>query len=234
MVRNEPLSIIVAAAYNLPFQSPRLAGGPQWERLGGEKYDIEAVAAAGAIPEDLPANAREDRMRLMLQSLLEERFKLEMRREPKEQPVYAILVAKNGPKLQKAKMQEKDCPETGDPNGMQGACHSISGGMGRGIHGDAVNIADVILFVQNWTDRPIVDQTGLTDLYNIQTDGWTPMRTRPQSPEGQPPQEGDAGIADPNRQTLADIFSQLGLRMISQRAEVESFFVEPVEQPSGN
>jgi len=40
-------------------------------------------------------------------------------------------------------------------------------GQGRGIHGDAVDIADVVLFVQNWTDRPVVDKTGLTELYSI-------------------------------------------------------------------
>ena len=35
-------------------------------------------------------------MRQMLQSLLEERFKLKMRKEQKEQPVYALVVAKGG------------------------------------------------------------------------------------------------------------------------------------------
>jgi len=74
------------------------------------------------------------------------------------------MVAKDGPKLQKAKMQEMDCPEAEAPNGIQAACHSIMGGVGRGIHGDAVDIADVALFVQNWTDQPVVDKTGLTDL----------------------------------------------------------------------
>lgn len=217
----------MTAAYDLPFfQSPRLTGGPEWEHAAGERYDIEAVAPVGAVPPGLPQKAREDKMRSMLQSLLEERFKLKMRREPKEQPVYAIVVAKNGPKLQKAKMQEKDCSEA--------ACHSITGGMGRGIHGDAVSIADVVLFVQNWSDLPVVDKTGLTDLYNIQTDGWAPMRPRPPSPDGQPPQGADAGVAALDRQTLADVFRQLGLRMESQRAVVDMFFVEHVERPTAN
>lgn len=234
VIRNEPLAIIVAAAYNLPFQSPRLTGGLEWEHAASEKYDIEAVAPVGAVPQGLPANAREDKMRLMLQSLLEERFKLKMRREPKEQPVYAIVVAKNGPKLQNAKMQEKDCPEAETPGRSPAACHSITGGMGRGIHGDAVSIADVALFVQNWSDQPVVDKTSLTNLYNIQTDGWAPMRPRPPSPDGQPPQGGDAGLADPDRQTLADLFRQLGLRMESQRAVIDMFFVEHAERPTGN
>jgi uncharacterized protein (TIGR03435 family) len=234
VIRNEPLSIIVAAAYDLPFQSPRLTGGPEWEHAAGGKYDIEAVAPEGAVPPGLPEKARDDKMSLMLQSLLEERFKLKVRIEPREQPVYALAVAKNGPKLQKAKMQEKDCPDSEAPSGAPTACHSITGGIGSGIHGDAVSIADVALFVQNWTDRPVADSTGLTGLFNIQTEGWAPIRSRPPSPDGQPPQGGDAGLDDPYRQTLADVFSQLGLKMESQRAVVDMFFVEHVERPTGN
>ncbi len=123
VVKNVPLFGIVAVAYDLPFKSqfqpPRLTGGPEWEHAASERYDIEAVAPVGAIPPGLPRKAREDKMKLMLQSLLEERFKLKMRKEPKDQPVYAIVVAKNGPKLEKAKMQEKDCPDTGAPVGTR-------------------------------------------------------------------------------------------------------------------
>jgi uncharacterized protein (TIGR03435 family) len=167
----------------------------------------------------------------MLQSLLQERFKLNMRGEPKEQPVYAVVVAKGGPKLQKSKMQKKDC--TQGPSRLQMGCHSIRGGQGRGIHGDAVDIADVVLFVQNWTDRPVVDKTGLTELYSIQTDGWTPMRQKPLGPEGTP-HGGDAGLNDPDRQTLPAVFRQLDLRMESQRAVVDMFVVEHVDRPIAN
>lgn len=167
----------------------------------------------------------------MLQSLLEERFKLKMHRELKEQPVYALLVAKGGPKLQKSNLQEKDCIDVS--SGPQTGCHNVGGGQGRGIHGDAIDVADVALFVQNWTDRPVVDKTGLSDLYNIQTEGWVPMRQRPLGPEGTS-RGGDAGITDPDRQTLSDVLRQLGLRMESQRAVVDMFIIEHVERPTGN
>ena len=48
----------------------------------------------------------------MLQALLAERFKLVIHREMKEMPVYALVVAKGGPKLQKADIEEKDCPDS--------------------------------------------------------------------------------------------------------------------------
>jgi uncharacterized protein (TIGR03435 family) len=229
--RNTPLLLIVATAYNVPFQSPRLTGGADWKQLASVRYDIEATAEKGAIPPGSSTNVRDERMRLMLRSLLEDRFKLKIRREPKEQPVYALVVSKGGSKLLKSNTQEKDCVDGATGPGTK--CHSVGGGQGRGIHGDAVSIADVALFVQNWTDRPVVDNTGLTDLYNIQTDGWTPMRQRPAGPEGTP-QGGDAGLYDPDRQTLQRVFEQLGLRMEPQRAVVDMFIVEHLEKPAEN
>jgi uncharacterized protein (TIGR03435 family) len=89
------------------------------------------------------------------------------------------------------------------------------------------------LFVQNWSDRPVIDQTGLTNLYNIQTEGWAPMRMRPPNADGSIP-KGDAGIDDADRQTLADVFRQLGIVMESRRVPVDMFFVEHVEAPQGN
>jgi hypothetical protein len=43
LIKNVPLLMIVADAYNIPLQSPRLTGGPDWERAASEKYDIEEL-----------------------------------------------------------------------------------------------------------------------------------------------------------------------------------------------
>jgi len=196
-----------------------------------ERFDIEASPAAGAIPPGTSAKDRGALVRPMMQALLTERFKLKMRVDAKEQPVYALVVAKNGPRLQKAAIQEKDCEDV-QPDQPK-VCHRIGGGQGRGIHGEAVDLDDVALFVQNWTVRPVIDQTGLTDLHNIQTEGWAPMRLRPPNPDGTTP-KGDAGINDSDRQTLADVFRQLGLAMESQRAVVDMYVVEHIEHPVGN
>jgi len=230
-VRNVPLVMIVAAAWNVPFQSPRLTGGRQWQQMMQERFDIEASPPEGVVAPGLTAKERGDLVRPMMQALLEDRFKLKMRQDAKEQPVYALVVAKDGPKLQKAAIQEKDC-ENGPPDQPK-VCHHIGGGQGRGIHGEAIGIDDVALFVQNWTDRPVVDKTGLTGLFNIQTEGWTPMRLRPPNPDGTTP-KGDAGINDGDRQTLFDVFHQLGLAMESQRAVVDMYVIEHIERPIPN
>jgi len=168
-------------------------------------------------------------MRLMMQALLAERFQLAIRRESKEQPVYALVVPKRA-KLQTATREEKDCVADASEPGNNPPCHIFNGGQGRGLHGEAVDMADLVLFVSNWTDRPVIDKTGLKGLFNIQTDGWTPLLPR------QGPNEGDEAkaLADPSRPTLFSIFDQLGLKLESQRAPVEMFVIERAEKPSEN
>src|SRR5262249_18351740 len=148
-------------------------------------FDVEGKAELPG----LKGRARELEMKRMLQTLLEERFHLVLRRETKEVPIYAILVGKNGPKLTKAKIEEADCPD-GRPDSS--SCHVINGGMGRGLHAKAADMADVALFAGNWTDRPLIDKTGLTELYELDTEGWAPMLPRLPRPDGQPNAEDAA------------------------------------------
>jgi uncharacterized protein (TIGR03435 family) len=73
-------------------------------------YDIEAKADADALKGLCPKD-RADKLWLMLQALLVQRFKLTIRRDVREQPVCLLTVGKSGPKLQKSKLQEKDCED---------------------------------------------------------------------------------------------------------------------------
>src|SRR5215469_3891714 len=131
------LAALISYAYKVPLNaSPRMTGIPDW--AGGPQgiYDVEAI---GAMPPGLSIQARNDRVRAMVQALLVDRFKLVIRRESKEMPVYALLAAKGGPKLQRANIDEKDCPEaslnalgpTPPPTStpMPDVCHAINGGM---------------------------------------------------------------------------------------------------------
>ena len=226
---NMPLFMLIASAYDVPFQSVRLSGGPDWIR--SERYDIEATAGTDAIPSGISAKARENKTRLMLQALLADRFKLTIRRETKELPVYAVLVGKSGPRLQKAKIEEKNCPEGPENYGV--SCHSFMGGMGRGLHAKAVTVSDIVMFVENWSDRPVVDKTGIRGLFEVETDGWAPLRPRPVASGAEPSAE-DIAMADPMRPSLFLIFERLGLKMESQKAPVEAFVIDHVEKPTEN
>src|SRR5215469_3685733 len=185
VARNIGLSFLIGEAYHVPYTSGRLSGGPDWMRR--ENYDIEATAPAGAFPAGTAARTRVQGTRLMLQALLADRFKLVMRREMKEIPAYVITVAKGGPKLEKSTLTEDFCASTPESFGEADSCHVFNGGQGRGLHGVAVDVTDLAYFVEAFADRPVVDRTSLKGLYNIQTEGWVPLRPRPPRPPGTEP-----------------------------------------------
>ena len=104
-----PLQVVISVAYGIPFNpSQRLKGLPEWTLSRDAFYDIEAT---GTVPPGLPVKERTDRIKTMLQTLLADRFKLVVHHETKSMPVYALSVNKGGPKLERANVQEENCPE---------------------------------------------------------------------------------------------------------------------------
>jgi uncharacterized protein (TIGR03435 family) len=229
--------MVIATAYNIPVQGPtaRFTGFPSWLNFNSLEgiYDIEATAPSGAIPDGLSPNARADRGRLMLQALLADRFKLVIRRETKEMPVYALVVGKGGPKLQKADIPENDCPESPASGPADGntVCHRFNGGRGRGLHARAVDMSDLVNFVQAWTDRPLFDKTGIKGLYHIETEPWQPMEL-PSSPPAPGTKQDGIDLAD--LPTLFTVFERLGLKMESQRENVDVYVIDHIEKPTEN
>jgi uncharacterized protein (TIGR03435 family) len=225
-----PLAILIAWAYELPANQNEVTGIPDWTKGTGAIYDVEAT---GAMPPGLSLQDRNGRVRAMVQALLVDRFKLVIRRESKEIPVYALVVAKGGPKLQRADIDEKDCPEaTLKALGPQTAstpmpdlCHAFSGGMGRGLHAMAATVSDLAAFVESWTDRPLLDQTGLQGLYRFdQPTGFLPMTM--------PPPDPTSPLAD--EPSVSQMFAGLGLKMVPQKGVVGVYVIEHLERPSGN
>jgi uncharacterized protein (TIGR03435 family) len=229
-VSNVPLQTVIAFAYNLPFNvGPRLTGGPDWIRSQDARYEIEAT---GTFPDGQTEEARLDRERLMVQALLADRFKLVIHREAKEMPTYALVVAKGGPKLQKADIEEKDCPDplttpSSDPTTL---CHSLVGGRGRGIHARAVSISELTIGLESFTDRPLVDKTGIKGLYHVETTPWLPMQLGP------PPAPGATqdGVAVENLPTVFDVLEKLGLKLEPEKDKVDVYVIDHIEQPLPN
>ena len=94
----------------MPFQSQQLAGLPDWAKV--ERFDIDALPAKGAIPPGPTATALNAAIRPMLKQLLADRFKLVVHADSKELPIYAITVAKGGPKLKASSVPGKECEDT--------------------------------------------------------------------------------------------------------------------------
>ena len=88
------LKSVIMEAYKINFP-PQLAGAPDWS--ADLLYKIEAKA---------DGNPDTEQMRVMLQSLLEERFKLRLHRETRETPVYLLVAAKGGHRLQPARDEQ--------------------------------------------------------------------------------------------------------------------------------
>ena len=148
----------------------------------------------------------------MLQTLLGDRFKLTFHREQREMPVYALAVAKNGPKF-------KESAPDADP--IQ---HHSMNGRNNVITMPKATMDDVTAAIANaFLDRPVVDRTGLTGTYDIKLT-YTP-ETRANREAGPDPTDISVFTA---------VQSQLGLKLEAQKAMVEILVVDHVEKPSGN
>ena len=199
-------------------------GGPDW--IDKEYY---AVVARG------PANMPLADGRAMMRSLLEDRFKLRVRVDRREMPVYALVLArKDGALGSGMKPSAMDCRAWSDALLRTGRlvaakeqgpdCGPITGGIGGGVlqvRGPAT-VRELITAITRSpdVDRKIVDRTRLTGTYDFDF-RWTPQRSGP-------------GAAAPN--DVVSLFTalqeQLGLKLESQRAPVDSLVIDSIERPT--
>jgi uncharacterized protein (TIGR03435 family) len=101
-----------------------------------------------------------------------------MRVENKTMSAYPLTVASGGPKLQKSAIAEKDCTFDTAPD----ACHNFVGGLGHPLNAKAIDMDDLVHYIGNWTDLPVVNRTALSGLFTVNTEGWVPMRLPPPPP----------------------------------------------------
>ena len=227
-VTNMTLKELIIIAYHIqPFQ---VTGGPAW--MDTTRYDISAKSDNTPKPAEIP---------LMLQALLADRFQLQIHRDTKELPIYALVLARKdgklGPKLAEAK--EGACaqpdpskpmppPQPGKPPALP------CGGMMMGremLHGVSMPVADLTPMLSRKLGREVVDKTGLTGKYDISME-WT-------SDEAAPGQSvTDAPAALPSDNADASFFTalqeQLGLKLESQKGPVQVVSVDRAEKPSEN
>jgi uncharacterized protein (TIGR03435 family) len=224
---------LIAFAYGVSNIPSRLTGGPTWIGSSDASYDIEATIPNGAVPAGMPYSAARQKLLPMVQNLLRDRFHLQVHRDVMEMPVYSVTLAKSGPPLQKAAIEERDCPGPESPVSASVSCHKLAGGRGMGIRGFAVTLADFLQYLEPWIDRPLVDDTGLDGLFTIQTSGWRDVR-----PED--PNDPNANVTAANNPAAADlpmlpeVFAKLGLRIKAQKGTAAVIVIDGVQKPSKN
>jgi uncharacterized protein (TIGR03435 family) len=197
---NMPLGAFILIAYDI---TVRQLSGPG--EFLSEKYDVAAKA-------EHPVGRAE--MLRMLQALLADRFRLVVRRETKEVPVYALIVAKGGPR-----MRPTDTPE-GAPRtpARAGGTEPKSGHL---VFRDE-SMADFAWALSRTAatgDRVVVDETGLEGSYDFEL-----KYERDSGP--------DARVEGPS--IFSALQEQLGLKLEARKAPVEFLIVEHVERPSEN
>jgi len=194
---------LVMFAYNV--RNDQVTGVPELLKDDNTRWDIVAKVEG-----DVPPTRAE--FRQMLQLLLADRFKFTAHREQREMLVYALTVAKNGPKFKES---------AADANPMQQYGRE---GRNNVITMPKANMEDVVDAVRNaFLDRPVVDKTGLTGTYDIKIT-YTPRIT------GAAGTEADLGDIS----VFAALQEQLGLKLEPQKAMLEFVIVDHVEKPSGN
>jgi uncharacterized protein (TIGR03435 family) len=144
----------------------------------------------------------------MTSSLLADRFEAKVHRETKEMPVFALVVAKNGPKL-----KENTDPEAKYLMTMRSAKQGVATTTTKGTMAQLVDQLSVNL------PRPVLDRTGITAAYDYTLD-WLP---------------DNATAADSNVPSIyTAVEEQLGLKLEAAKAPIEVVVIDSVEKPSAN
>jgi uncharacterized protein (TIGR03435 family) len=209
------LKDLIAYAYDVPWsRADRLiTGGPGW--IDGDRFDVEAKS------ETVVSVAE---MKLMLQSMLQERFALRVRRDTRDATGYSLTVAAGGHKLQQATGKE---PRPG----LTGA---IAGGA---LTASRTSMPMLARILSMRLGRPVEDRTQLTDTYNF-TLSWTPGDEEVAPFGGRLPPEIREKLqrnADPSGVSLfTALQEQLGLRLIPERVAGEVLVVEAADRPTMN
>jgi len=183
---------IIWAAYHLsPYQ---LSGGPGW--LDSDMFDLEAKAET---PTD------ENGLKLMLQTLLSQRFKLVLHHETREVPVYDLTVGKSGVKPHELKEGEP-------PQQFVSAAAALPGAPAVMLVFNGVQEFAVKSGSNSRANlgRPVVDKTGLDGRY-LFTFSW-----------------------DRNEDYMDAVEEQLGLKFIPRKAALDFYVIDHIEKPEPN
>jgi len=231
--KNVTLHELIRVAYGV--EDHQISGGPNW--LNSDHFEVEAKMDSSTI--DALHKLSEDQKRLereqMLQALLAARFRLTVHRETKELPMYALIVAKNGPKLHEAK------PGDTYPNGIKGPDGIGRQGLMRTergrMMGQGLDMPFLAQLLTQQLGRTVLDKTGLTGNYVFT------LQFKPDDSQGAMFNGLASGLKSPadtpspdssGPSIFAALEEQLGLKLESQKGSVEILVIDYVEKPSEN
>jgi uncharacterized protein (TIGR03435 family) len=203
---NMNLRYLIQWAWSL--QAKQVVGGPPW--MDKARFDINGEIDGDGIP-------NQHEWKIAVRKLLIERFQLQIHHEKQEMQAFALVIAKGGPKLTPNDVNVKAIQSMG-----------LSGAPGQTMYGYGVNasISDFIGELQRIVmNRPIVDETGLTGIYNIKI---TFTREEPDA-------LGMTELPDTAAPNLLNALQeQLGLKLEGTKTAVDVIVIDHAELPEAN
>jgi uncharacterized protein (TIGR03435 family) len=218
-ISNMTLKEMIVNAYSV--QSFQVSGGPAW--VDSVHYDISAKAGGQVSREDVL---------LMLQALLADRFQLAFRRETRQLPVFALVLAKKdgklGPRLTPSK--EGVCKAFDPTKPFAVDNMRLCGAFSLGPDGLTLvsgSIASLTPRLSRLLGRMVIDKTGLTRNFDINIE-WSPDETFAM-------QSANEGHGDNIGPSIFTVFRQdLGLDFKAEKGPVDILVIQRAELPSGN
>lgn len=232
---NLPLTsyLIFAFKINNNNRQALMDSAPDWVK--SEHYNIEART-------DLP-NVTKDRMRAMMQTLLRDRFHLAIRRETEDVRVFAATLSqagKTGPRLRQHS-SDAICPEQNaasgtakpafDADGFPNVCGRFVNFIQptipahRRFGGGNLPLPTILASFAALANlsHPVVDRTGLTGKFDY---------TLEYLPDPEPGKESPADAEGPT--FIEAVRSQLGLKLVADKAPIEFIRIDHIEHPTPN
>jgi uncharacterized protein (TIGR03435 family) len=209
-IANRQLKELIMIAYGI---GGRQLAGPQWlMNPPGRAGDIARFDIVAKVPDD----AARDQIPVMLQNLLEDRFKLQAHHEERQIVIYALQLAKGGLKINPA--PEGEQRQSGCARNMFGA-NGITTAVCQNMSPAQLAQQLQTLSPAYFPDGPVVDKTGLTQAYDFTLE-WITLQQR------------EAGEEGPS---MFDAIDKLGLHIDKQKGAADVLVVDQVEQmPSAN
>jgi bla regulator protein BlaR1 len=231
--KSMPMQMLIREAYGV--QNYQITGAPEW--ITSEMFDVDLKAgkSTGDELQKLSPEQRKLEQQRMLQALLADRLNLTLHRETKDLPIYELVIATDGPKLQKAKPGDTYSNGLKGPGGEPGIGVLLITGREGPIKGQGVSITSLVNLLSFRLGRTVIDETGLLGNYDF-TLQWAPDSAQPAIPNG-----AEAGTQAGNTKPSLDsstpailtaIQEQLGLRLESREGPTEILVIDHVEAPT--
>jgi uncharacterized protein (TIGR03435 family) len=203
----------------------QLKGLPDWIN---ERYDIDARIADEDRAEWQKPESQKVMLQAMLQAMFADRCKMVVHREVKEVAVYSLVVAKGGPKF-----KETD-PTVEHPGGQTMPFGGVLVGHGEdGMSFYDTSMASFASLLSSWANggRPVQDKTGLTGKYDFTLKfGKTSADEQQDESAAADPRGGGTPLGS----LVLSGLNSVGLKLDSEKGQVETLVIDHMERPSEN